>query len=402
MYRKLLRNTLKNSKLIYIVTYKKYTVGLNTEICCLLIRSSKRMKIAISCCTPYHIFNAVNLKVNQYLKDEVDIYICNHFNGSYDIYNRIKELNLFTNVYYVEDKTQGNFHRLKMILKYKLMVLNDDFNLKYKNNYEIIYIAAYSIFNGAFSSYLKNRNKTEVFFMEDGTSTYTIKKDFSNNIKNKLISFYSNELIDKYVLYNPSLSCVDYGDKILKMPELLNKKDMHKALASIFDVKDYVKVFNNFKVIYLDQKFDTGIDYETQHKLFSVIKDNISDDIIVKMHPREKNNKYTNKTIFNKTIPWELSLLIENLNDKNIFIAISSTAALANSIIFNNNTKVILLYKLVNYEEATGDIYFSKYIDKVKAIENLSLYVPETIEELKDILDHLNSNEQGDNHEIQQ
>ena len=68
------------------------------------------MKIIISCCTPYHIFNAINLKIHKYKNEKVDILICNHFNNSKNIFENIKSSDIFENVYYIEDLDLGKLN----------------------------------------------------------------------------------------------------------------------------------------------------------------------------------------------------------------------------------------------------------------------------------------------------
>lgn len=351
------------------------------------------MKIGITCYTPFHIFSAINLKVNRYIDDYVDIYIGNHFNGAEKIYNKLIGLGVFRNVYFIKDKNIVNI-RFKVIA---MLNLFRGLSNGYKDDYDYFYIPSYTIFNITFSNYLKRKQGCKIIRYDDGFGTYTIK----NNLKSKshikeylkkCFRTFNSNIVDEFMLYNPELMCVNYNKPYIKMPAIKNKEIMIKYLSCIFNLNKNIKIMDDYDYIFLDQQFDGRMDVKDQINLVNILYDNIKqkDKLIIKIHPRQKIQIYKKGKIYKeKSIPWEFELLISKKLQNKILITINSTACLSNTLIFNRKSKVIFLYKLVNYVEKTKDYKFIEFINKVKDNKNIELIIPENVEEFISIIKNI-------------
>ena len=338
------------------------------------------MKIAISCCTPYHIFNAINLKINKYSDSEMDIFICNHFLNSKEIFKNVKESNIFKNVYYIEDLNRSSFIYKKMVW---LKCYNGIFDKRNKR-YDMFCFSSYSAFNISIASYLKQKFNSEVVFVEDGFITYT--KEYESNYGwfkmklGKIFNIFNKNIIDKYMVYNTNLICFETNRYIDEIP-IIKKEDIN-----IFEVDENINKFQKYKYIFFDQKFDSLISSELKASIIKEVLNYINkNNVIIKSHPRECLKVESEVEYYNSTIPWELISFRNNFDNK-VFISFTSTACFTNTLIFNSYAIIILLHKLINYTERTGDYKFELFINKVKQNNNVEIYEPSSIQELGEII----------------
>lgn len=360
------------------------------------------MKIAIVCCTPFHIFTTVHLKLTEFKNYDVDVYISNHFNNSQEIFKRVKGLNLFNNCYYIEDKGEGLPHKMKLAKMYLTNSINSfiDFNLI---EYNSVYIFAFSRFSVSLIEKVKSKNqKSKIYFVEDGVSTYTMSRKFFNNSVVNIIKDLRKVLLKKHkftlqdidglMLYEPSIYQLNEIKNLIPIPKISSdeKLELNKYFDKIFN-KDDNDLLDKSKFIYFDQSF--GIDGNPigERELLQKITEGLNDKVLLKPHPRERKSKYSGldiKVLENQSTPWEVVLLNVNL-EKKVLITISSSAIFASKLLLDEEPAIVLLYKLVKKIDYHNEVFEDYIVSISNAYKNGKLFIPNTMEELNAILNSL-------------
>src|SRR5699024_4641668 len=113
------------------------------------------MKIAIVCCTPFHILNALNCTVNIFKEDSVDIFVCDHFQHSINYFNKLKRVLVLNNIYNVEDfkwDREGTYIE-------NIQILSSLLPISIIDNKEVLYDYVYISNLGKFGLHLYNISK---------------------------------------------------------------------------------------------------------------------------------------------------------------------------------------------------------------------------------------------------
>lgn len=356
------------------------------------------MRIAIVCCTPYHIINAINLKINKFIYDEVDIYVSNHFSNSYEIFCRLKEINIFSNTVYVSDhKLYTKFSKAKLwkIRYFKNFQIMCDGYFDYSSYYDIICLSAGSYFSIVFYEYLFNKNnRIKLFWIEDGLGSYINRINNFLTYKTKLFDFislrkYNIKKIDKLFLYEPRLYNVSEVLDIEIIPKIYGEKknNILKYLNYIFSYQiDDSKSLENYKYIFLEQSYEEDGNKIPQYELIKYLSNKLGDEILFKLHPRSQREKYNKLDInfYDKDyLPLELLFLNLGTNNKKL-ITINSTAVFNMKNMLNCNNDIILLYELVKLNPNNN---LEKLIEKYKKINSeQNVYIPSDKIELEFVL----------------
>lgn len=338
--------------------------------------------IAISCCTPYHLINAINLKLNLYSEEKVDLFICSHFKSAEVVYKRAIESKVFNNVYLINDENLTGIQVYVMKLFNNFNILGIDIS---KFKYEVFYLSAYSNFNMHFARYLKIKHKAKIIFSEDGIGTYFKQYDFKSYSKIKnffkyIIKDFNLDYIDECKVYDKRLMQGDSYNNVSDLPCIKDYEKIQEIANYIFDFEKYD--ISKYKYILLDQISCDEFQYNKWKEIYSYLKQIIKkDELIIKIHPRESTDKYENAIVYdNYSAPMEL--LFMNTENEGVFITMHSTAAFSNSIIFKRKTTVILLYKIFGIHDEIID----KYISSVKKYYDVNILIPESVEALGNII----------------
>lgn len=366
------------------------------------------MKVAVICCTPYHIFNAVNMKLSTYQQDQVDLYICDHFQNSYNLYQKIQNMKLFSKVFYVTDshtKYKPLFAKLLRIFRYVKYLAP-----QYNKEYDVLHTSTNNLFTIIFYEYLINKNpRLQVYWVEDGVAAYVNPINTQKFGKfDKLMMFFGQKsfygkVIERLYLYEPQLYTLNEVHSIVGIPKLTGEHKnivlAHMNFILDFDLEKN-KGYEHALFIYFDQPLLPNTveinEVEALERLCQTIHYN---DIVVKLHPRSQKQKYSSfmvQELGDSTTPWEL--VIGNIQFTNkVFITFNSTAVFNSKIIYDEEYDIILLYKWMKAEPHYREA-FEKYILKAeKLYQNKKVYIPNTQEELEQIIRNLTSNVRENN-----
>lgn len=74
------------------------------------------MRLAFICWTPLHIINILNVINTYYRNEKKDLYVYAEFSGAEVYYQRLKEMHVFEDVFFVKPEKMGNFFQRKFSL----------------------------------------------------------------------------------------------------------------------------------------------------------------------------------------------------------------------------------------------------------------------------------------------
>lgn len=362
---------------------------------------------AFFCSTPYQVINAIQIKENICCDENVDIYILNHFNNSQVVYEALKDLKIFDNVIFLEIKdftlsfeNKKFFTLIRKIyvyLRYRNIV--KEFT-KNDNIYSNIYFSYPDfIIKLATMNYKKQNNKLKIYMFEDGTYAYNHanrKNTFIKIILNRLFGFGDcTENYDAFLVYNKKLNLLKAKNNVIEIPSI--------DLANYSLIEKYNKIFNynsnnkiNEKYIFFDSPDPVEEINRKAKEVLEVIAESVQKrNIMVKIHPRYSNEMYKEFSVYtDSSVPWEVICMNNNIENK-ILISTFSTACFSPKLIFNKEPIVILLYKLLKlHEDGTVSEDGVNFVNSVKNLYKNSnkIYIPEDIDELKEILARLDEN----------
>jgi hypothetical protein len=320
-------------------------------------------KIVFDVTTPYQLLIAI-FTCEIFYKQDFTILLINNslFNDVEKLAKRIAESKLFNQVNIINEKNS----------KENIIQEINSLNLFDCNIYH------FSSYSSIYSCYLFNNvsEKTKIILNEEGIASYNLFENYKRYRElfpsnpcdfidlNKLtkILFLEKEL---YISKNKKLA------ESLDLNKIENLNKFIKTLNFIFDYK-----YNEIKErnIFFTQNFlDYKVVTEEEIKLFfKKLKEVCKEDIILKLHPFDKNialYKKLNLKILkeNSQTPWEIIVYNHILNKKfheKSLLTIGSTSLCNTHLFFskileNSNIKYKLLCDLFNtpFNKATKEFY---------------------------------------------
>lgn len=342
-------------------------------------------KICFVCETPYQLINSIRISgLKDYKPCYKVLYISRNFRSSDSVIKNICELDLFNKVYIYDYNRigRGYLSRLKELIlpsQYLYSLLENSEGLAV--NYTKIFLPVYLYFGTAL---IRINKSADIVFYEDGLASYSIKSYAENfSITRRLVFLLTgtrrNLITPKSLYLNcPSLLNSCFSDlNIFKIPEV---NDNHKEIIErIFDSNNDFQ-YQSKKIVYISQPIEDEKDYRNLQKrnmIFDLFYNNFKDDVILRLHPREKNND-NGKLKTESSCNWEL-LCHSVFCDDTIFITSYSTAAFVPKLIFNKEPYVFFIYPIYEYPQNLIN-NISRIIEDFKRIYDM----PEKIVIIKD------------------
>lgn len=352
--------------------------------------------------------NALNLKLTLLKNDLVDLVVLDHSKDNIIYYEELKKLNLFNDLFFLKSRYMKTDNIKIKLLRYfkvinhylrknKLLKQSTGFNKKYEDFFvcfpdipsEIIY---YHI--------KKNNPSVRLNMLEEGIYAYNYFSYQPNLLKKMFTNFiFGGNTFKNYqkaYIYRPDFM-VESGENIeLKKLPLIDKnnKEIVQIFNNVFEFKNAVSEEWKQKVFYFDQPFPYHSINENVIRLVDFINTKLTPKfpLNIKLHPRTDENQFGNKVYVIKTrVPFELVVANNEVKDK-ILISVFSSACLNPKIMFDEEPYVILLYKLIDLSMIThlNERSFN-LANKVKESykSKNKFFIPETFEELSEIIDFL-------------
>ena len=352
---------------------------------------NKKKRVALICATPYHLYNAINMSRSIYKNECIDIFVINDFEFSYEYFEKIRKKAIFNNVYFIRRPIISNIWD-KWKLRYAMISDRlDYFNKKNYVKYDIIVTGTLESFSIIFflSQYKKN-HKVEFVLSEDGMANYLNCKPLNfNSLIYRLRKINIETYINKIYLYKPILSLYnEIYDNLFTINQ--PDKETIKFAEEIFGVTD--KVLNEVKInniIYLDQPLEE-MDWDTNRLVVieKILQYLPSEKFVVKKHPRKQDFSYefyNIKVLAEIKVPWEV---IGSKVVNKTLVTFNSSAALTPNFIYDNNNKVIFLYKYFMKDNPLC-LEWDRFFYKVREIYPEHIFIPETEEELVQVFDQV-------------
>lgn len=367
------------------------------------------------------LLNVINLRLNVYQKENADLIFTNDSNNSEAIYEKLKQLNIFDNVYYVKheefapektpmDKIKTTFTMYIRPEKYLVFM---DINKKYD---KLIMYTVYRKLEDSIYCLLKKKNSNiEIYLYEEGYINYIYENGYHEIIKGNLkkisnihkfmCTIFAKKLlinnISGFYYYNPELIIFNPPYPVYTMPKL-NRED--KKFGVILD-----QLFELSKID-IDSEFDSDIVYFEQslfgedenilEKEIIHILNKATLDVVVKRHPRIKTNKYKNDNIkicSSNSIPWE-ALQYKKDFDGKIMMSICSSSVFSSYLYYGDCTKIILLYKMYkNNELGINNEKFERFTNQFKKMNLAEIYEPLNSRELENVLRSIDEHKDSKN-----
>lgn len=363
----------------------------------------------------YMLLTLIQLKITVYKNDKMDLLLSDAASNNEIIFQNLKKTDIFNNCffYHLSDVGWKTFDRKKEkvnkffngIIKPQNVLNRAGIKL---GNYDILLVYVAGRFDEqVFFNVIKSKNSDSFceLYEEGYTSYFSMYGVFASYPKKyikilpaimKLIgkkSLLISNNITKAWYFNPEL--IQYKAKfdICKIPffDIRNRKLINRV-NDIFGLNDTYNIKQN--IIFLEGKsYTDGMptdDLDLLNKLSAKLG---KENIVVKLHPRTKDNRFSSEgySIFEVDVPLEL-IILNGKNKGKVFVAIESGAPLTCLMNFQSNNTVVLLFKCSKFVDTqTTDEHFFKLLERLKQKNgDEQLIIPENISELDEVSNYIN------------
>lgn len=356
----------------------------------------------------FQLIIALNLRTTIYADYDADIIIYDSVPSASQICRRLRECNVFSNVYHaVTSLTRcgRNYSFVEKVPKYfvylfsllfpKFVLRNIAGNIV-ENSYDDFVFNSYgALCECIFNVCYKNNKSIKCSRFEDGFPSYFTLWGSSKGKYRRLLESMFFKLgiaqnienyIDKIYFEEPDLVLIEFPYKIVASPKFgRSNKKMIDTLNYIFDYDPNSDSYDKDIYLFEDGRlFFDGNDEEVDI-VSNLIKYVPKDRIIIKMHPRRKENRFKHLDISSMkaaTVPWELIQLNKDFSGC-FFITAASSIAFSSDVYFGDKCHKILLYNCMKTPPSTIDYRFKKYLEAFRnKYGNDIIFIPETYQDL--------------------
>ena len=330
--------------------------------------------------------------------EESAICIFATFDQAKNLYQRISDLQIFKESFLFED----NFIKGKLAY-FRNYFINSQF-AEFLKGYSY---TSMTIFNSdsydAFVAYnlLRKKNAVKVYYIEDAPMIYSYLTPSEKNIKlGKVLGLkFPIFEVDRWYFSVPEkMKRVNDAETVRLRPLNREDKDFVKIVNKAFDYTEDALI-NNTDVFIMEECFFTDkiITDNSDYLLYKSIKERYPNKrFTVKLHPRTKVNRFAGEfdCIQKSTIPWEVYLLNQNMNNA-IFLSLSCGTVLSPKLLFGDEYRCMMLYRLFKDKarRTTGEPYYTQeweeLLNKISGIYTTksNIVSPKSKNEVFSILD---------------
>lgn len=349
------------------------------------------------CDQTFEFFNIINLQISINKNIPADILFSDK-NSFGNIIEKVKKKNLFQNVYTLQVKdfeaafySKEKEERCNIVLNPREYISFPDFT----DYYTDIWINISNIHAKLeYYNLIKLGMKPKVHLIQEGIANYT----FTNSISEEDAMWedyygelaFSKNIEDNYIYRISAFVGSGIENKML-MPIKENKEEFIHIMEDLYGRVSLPKQ----KWIYMETSlFDMNImtnEFEIFENLAKIVG---KENIIVKQHPRNKIDRYRplGYQVMEETeVPWEVMILenIEEIKSK-VICSVFSQSLFSPYDVFSIEAKSIMLLKLLRhhvffYEKKEWKQYISEMEQEINK-GSLQLYVPESVDELNNII----------------
>lgn len=357
------------------------------------------------CQNPFQIMVAMTIIENLPSYDTNDIIITGMASGLKEREARLKQINIFRNVWYIDRSKCNDYSRSKLvrnIRKEKCEIfgcyLKESKILTY--DYTDIYAMDLTCMTNHICREVQKRGKTPcIHLFEEGFGCYTEhyrKHLFNQNLVRDITSVFVNkiegtipakQLIGELQLFEPELLnwTPPFRIKKIKKPSMELDSNYRKNINYIFDFNNNDDDNYKYPIIYFEDCIyqDTGnkSDFRVIKEIFNYVG---KKNMIIKLHPRTKNNRFEEigiDTMKKQGIPWEVIAMNLDDNEKHIFVTCTSSSIVTYSLLFDKSYLSILLYKCASGFTEKVDPEILTFLENYAQLKPDIIYIPNTLED---------------------
>jgi len=314
--------------------------------------------------TLYQMIVAIQLNNTVFTRDSVSLLISDHVRDAEKISQKVRGLNIFETVGFIE--TKGIIENRNALDK-----LKDFFDFSFKSNnrysyylksFDNLFFDEFLCYNfwtdsyGLYSILYKHNSNITFSFFEEGILSYhfspmdTGRRKLIRVIRKLLGKKSVTDAFGGFYCFYPELY---HGDlKPIKIASISSNDPTASQIRKVFDIENNVEYSE--KYIFFSSVYD--FDGETpigEFDLLLKISESVGrDNLIVKVHPRDTRSIYKENGIKVDSYsgaPWEAILLSGDFR-KNVFLTTTSSSVLAGALMLPYPSETIFLYKLCDYE----------------------------------------------------
>ena len=323
------------------------------------------MRYLYYCTTPFQTLIAMNMQINQTLKqsveDEANIVLVDIFNECKAIAGRLSKEYIFDHVFIVKEEAHksiknGNIKffqiALNTILPKTMVRYQFGTNAKFilEEKYDAIIS---SVFCHPVAALLTLNPKSSFIMMDDGLASYfgnwtsrIRSKSYLRLLKVRNCGKDVSKPSSLYVM-RKELCKSTVTDKIFQLAPI----DNHLLMIAkrVFGIDEAETIYRE-NIILLSQPNMDAITIEVFGKILDKLKDNRR-NVIVRPHPREKEySVYQDFSVDKTRHMWELLVDNEDIENK-LLITSYSTAVFTPKLLYDREPWIVFLHRMVGMND---------------------------------------------------
>lgn len=359
-------------------------------------------KFAFACSTKYQLMNIITFVYydleRSRKKSDLYIFINDNTRTEFEhIKKKLTEFSIFNRIYFIKDieydksLLKRKINTLYLMLHEKKYIIQNIYPKINENEItkcEILFVPCATFIFEILAQVLR---PSEINYIEDGIGSYlgNIEKKTTtkgHRIMNKI--FRRN--ISPHYMYVRNLDFYDGNIAAKRLPNAFdsNLLGIFSDLFETLDKYDYTK----YTYIFLEQPLVEISNKLNKEKI--VLRGELShilkNHMVIRTHPRTKKEEVRNQVDIDDTNYFWEYLCLKDIHENHILISISSTAMFSPFLLFQKEPYLIFLFKLISFDEIDKKIYLNSInLLKEKYLHKNKIFIPNTIEELKEILSSL-------------
>ena len=360
-------------------------------------------RILIVANTYYQLIMAIQMRHTIFLHDDVTLLLSDHSRGTMEISRRLKELDIFSMVKYVETKEKINREtKLSRLREFRRLLVNGQSDYFYVlnglANINFDELIAYNFgpdIYGIFAHLARINPNISLSSYEEGVLSYGWAQKSKMSKKWRVLRHLVgkkdiSDIVDKFYCLYPELYVGDLTPA--QVPQISRLSECAKVLKEIFSLDErsltYPEKYIFFTSVY---DFEGGKpigEYEAACRVAELVG---KENLLIKVHPRDTRTIYADngfKIDKNSSIPWEAMQLSGDFTDK-VFLTATSGSVLAGSFLSDTPVRTYFLYKLCDFNGNAMAVETRENIERLLANESMNdvLKFVTVPEDVKCILD---------------
>lgn len=347
-------------------------------------------KVLMVASTPFQLFNAIHIRETVLERKNVDMYVLNIGSVAEQLYMNICDKDIFNNVYLINvgitnyaKKAVYYLNRIyKLFMGKKLLVGEID-------DYEAVWIVGTEVFSKIiFYNLYKENKKIKLYFYEEGIGTYiNILTESHDKWRHRVLKYlYGFDLFsvcEKCYVYQKTLVHNMWDNiEICTIPKI--DKEQKTLLFDVFKIEEDDRYSNMIK----QQIFFTSNDVRYCNEQKEIIEEisKINKNVLLKIHPNQTEEYDDCNLIKISGNGIEFINLFHDLSQSTL-ISYLSTACLTPKMIFGEEPRLIMLYKLLpDYKKYQP--LFHELLLEIQALykDKDRIIVPHSYEEFIDLM----------------